>query len=318
LKAIFQFEWGVAADTGGGPGDGPPGARYTWVGLAGNFGSVTLGRIGTPSDNYMIPTTVQGFGTMEPIHRFRAIMGGTRSGINSEKLLDGARWNHSIAYSSPKFSGLDFMAIYSFGEKVNGSKNCGTPANPVNCADTSDAGKLGLGARYVNGPLYLAAIYHAHADDDTNTIAGYGAKGWGLGGAYDFKVVKLYANYFRAKANHGGAATAANAGSDKEVAWSLGVGVPVSSAGTVMAEYAQYKDYMNDRNGVVPTGRNPGHQAKGYSVGYKHVLSKRTTLYAYVSAVDNDQGIDAGWAGNRTNAAGEKQTNFVAGIVHFF
>jgi predicted porin len=75
---------------------------------------------------------------------------------------------------------------------------------------------------------------------------------------------------------------------------------------------------MNNRNRVaLPAGRNPGHKAKGYEVGYKHALSRRTSLYTYVSVIDNARGIDAGWNG-KTNVAGERQTNFIAGIAHSF
>jgi predicted porin len=197
---------------------------------------------------------------------------------------------------------------------------------------------LGLGVRYANGPLYLAAAYHALSEDSSAermptgamTNRGYGAKGWGVGGSYDFKVVKVFANYFRAKANHSGLAhtsRGADGGSDKQTMWSLGVGIPVSSAGTVMAEYAQYKDYLNRGLRIgTPTGGTPdlryldgrtaGHKAKGYSLGYKHTLSKRTILHAYATRIDNDRGINAGWV--KTGVAGQDQTIFSAGIVDLF
>ena len=324
LKAVFRFEWGLNADIG----EGPVGARFTYVGLAGSFGTVTLGRIGAPSDTYFPPTSPWGIGApIEPIGLFR----DNRANMQ-DRIIGTARWDNSIAYASPKFSGLDFMAIYSFGEKVNGSKNTtgsetgsyvcadSTATAPRNCvsADTTDASALGLGVRYANGPLYLTAAYQAKADDDsvkswTNPgNRGYGAKGLGVGGAYDFKLVKVYANYFRAKANHDGRAIAPGSGSDKQTAWSLSVGVPVGSAGTVVAEYAAYKDYLNR----TVNGRAAGHKAKGYALGYRHNLSRRTSLYAYVTRIDNDRGINMGLA--KTGVAGEKQTNVSLGIVHVF
>jgi predicted porin len=305
LKAIFKFEWGVNADEGG----GPTGARYTYVGLTGNFGTVTAGRIGTPSDLYMGGTATQGINGVEPINFYRNAL---------DSVIHGTRWNNAVGYASPNFSGLEFMGLYSFGEKVSSSKRAdgwydcstNTTTQVTTCyegADTADAGQLGLGVRYANGPVYVAAIYQARADDDSvkpwgNGNAGYGAKGWGLGGAYDFKVVKLYANYFQTKGNDGGRA---NRGSDKRTAWSLGVGVPVSSAGTVTAEYAQFKDNL------VSAGKS-----KGFDVGYRHNLSKRTWLYANVSRIDNDRDVNVGYT--KTGVAGEKQTNFVAGVVHLF
>jgi predicted porin len=333
LKAVFKFEWGVDADIGG----GPTGARYTYVGLAGNFGNVLLGRNGTAADYYFGATGVYGINGLEPMNLFRSRM----------PLVNGGdRWDNAITYNSPNFSGLEFMAIYSFGEKVSSAKanngscsnvlpNGTAPTAGLECADTSDAGKLGLGIKYANGPLYLTALYHARANDDSqrawngNDNDGYGAKGWAIGGTYDFKVVKLYANYFRVKANDDGLADGVSGlGSDKQTTWSLGIGVPVSSAGTVLAEYAQYKDSFgggyNTPLGVVSLtrdaagllGGSPGNKAKGYSVGYRHNLSRRTWVYTYLSYIDNDRGINASYG--KTGVAGEKQTNFAAGIVHVF
>jgi predicted porin len=320
LKAIFKFEWAVQADEGG----GPTGARFTYVGLGGKFGAVTVGRDSNPSDRYLGATGIYGINGNEPINIFRGSMGTA---------VAGTRWNNSISYVSPNFSGLDFTTSFAFGEQVNSRDytvidntvkgyNCavvpttptiGTanpdPANVVKCyegADTTDANLFGLGVRYANGPLYLTAVYQALADNysakafNVPSNAGYGSKSWSLGGTYDFKVVKLYTNYFRTKANH-------DVG-DKKTAWSLGLGVPVSSAGTVYTEYAQYKDYY-------AAGDN-GRKAKGYSLGYRHNLSKRTWLYTYATRIDNDRGILTGWA--KTRVAGEKQTNFTTGIVHLF
>jgi predicted porin len=335
LKAIFKLEDGTAPDENAATFTN----RYSYVGLAGGFGTVTLGRNGTPSDIYTGATGVNGVSGFEPINLMRAKLGST-NGVDGNTILDGDRWNNSIAYASPNFSGLEFMAIYSFGEKVNsadktaagysctkkdGWNSSGTWTKDLETcyqgADTSDAGKLGLGIRYANGPLYLTAVYEAQADDDSarkygatwGPKSGYGTKGWGIGGAYDFQVVKVYANYFREKANHNGLAYEdPDSGSDKQTAWSLGAGIPVSNAGTIMVEYAQFKNYLDDEE----KGRKFGHKSKGYSVGYKHTLSKRTLVNAYVTRINNDRGIHGGW--NKTGVPGEDQTIFSAGIVHLF
>jgi predicted porin len=344
LKAIFLIEYGTPIDIGGTKESTTETdkqgftARFAYVGLAGSFGTVTAGRIRTPSDDWMGASAVNGISGIEPIANFRGLMG----------IIGGERWDNSVAYYSPNFSGLDFMAIYSFGEKVNTKKGangygCTDATYKINSsgaivldkleacykgADTSDAGRLGLGVRYSNGPLFLGAVYHAQKDDDgklpygsANSIEGYGSKGWGIGGAYDFKVVKVYANYFRVKANHNGKAyDKADGGSDKQATWSLGVGIPVSSAGTVIAEYGQYKDYLNTDavRSSLPylDGHEAGHKAKGYTLGYNHILSKRTSLYAYATRINNDRGINASWA--KTGVAGQSQTSFVTGIVHLF
>jgi predicted porin len=332
LKAIFRLEWAITVDDGNGPGVGTANTagvyssgnrRYTYAGLAGNFGQVIAGRVSSPNDAYLGATGVRGFSNNAPINRFRGKV----------ELMSDTVWENAISYTSPSFSGLEFMAAYSFGERVNSGG--GIEHNNANeGADTSDAGKLGVGLKYANGPLYLTAGYEARKDDDsakpltnpTNLSTGYGAKAWFVGGTYDFKVVKVYANYFRGKANHNGwvngvlaAGEAARKGSDKQTAWSLGAGIPVSSAGTIIAEYAQYKDYRDNRDGdakVTDGSHSAGHKAKGYSLGYRHDLSKRTWLHAYVTRFHNDRGINAGWS--KTGIAGEDQTILSTGIVHLF
>jgi predicted porin len=349
LKAVYQFEWGVLADRGQGPGfNTMAGRRDTWVGLAGKFGKVTFGRQNTPMEGsgYFAPTGVYGTNGIKPFGRFRANL----TTMNAAAM----RYDNAIAYNSPNFSGLEFMGIYGFGEKVNvggGDDDNGA----YKSAKTSSAGKLGLGAKYRNGPLYLAAAYMARADDDSLQNAAsslptqplnqrYGAKGWAIGAGYNFQVVQVYANYVREKANHGGLTSfrvqagsnllSPNKGSDKQAFWTIGLGVPVSTAGTVMFEYGQYKDYLKGTRSVgIPGSASAatvndynnfpgGGKAKGYMVGYRHSLSRRTSLYTYVSQFKNDKNVSAGWVSQydeaRTDVLGKKQTNFVAGIVHYF
>ena len=287
LKAVFKFEWGTPIDTGGTTSTGF-GTRYSYVGLSGGFGTVTGGRNGTPSDFYLGATAPYGVNGHEPINVFRG----------KQTLLNDIRWDNSIAYASPNFSGLDFMGIYSFGEGVKDKET-----SKIN---TSDAGKFGLGVRYANGPLFLTALYEARADNDnvdspTKTEPKAGAKAWAIGGAYDFKVVKLYANYLREKPND-----LDSEPGEKQTAWSLGASVPVSSAGTISFGYAQYKE--DDPSGDPKT--------KGYTVGYRHNLSKRTWLYTYVSHFNNNKYSNASYG--KTAVKGEKQTNFSLGIAHLF
>jgi len=225
----------------------------------------------------------------------------------------GSRWNNSISYNSPNWSGFDMRAIYSFGEQVGTDKTtttysisqsgatAGTIVSKVtgtgNDYDTTDAGKFGLGLRYANGPVYLTAIYQAVEDNDGNGTEGN--KAWAIGGNYDFKVVKLYANYIREKTNDTDV---------KQTLWSLGVGVPVGTAGTIKAEYMEYKnDKYSDED-----------KAKGFGIGYEHDLSKRTRAYAYVSRITSDDNIAWGYSKVQSGMAGENNTNLQVGLRHFF
>ena len=296
LKAIFTYEFG-SIDIG--ENSGITGTRLSFVGLSGNFGAVTLGRQAAPSYIFLGSTSSNDITTVYPTNlaldnpwTFSTMStGGT------------ARWNNSIAYSSPTMAGLNVRAIYSFGENVRDSYSDAS----------TDASKVGLGVNYANGPLYLTAMYQEVLDNDgTNPITGLdsnvgGAKSWAIGGNFDFKVVKLYANYIQEKRDDG-TATVDDA---KHKLWSLGLSVPVGQAGTVRAEYTQFKADERDDG-----------KAKGFGLGYDYDLSKRTKIYTAVSRVKNDDGIGWGYSklrnGTLSQYAGEDSTNFSVGIRHFF
>jgi predicted porin len=319
LKAIFEMEWAAKGSDAGALG----GERHAWVGLSGNFGTVRAGLIPNVSDDWGGATSSNGIAETYPVNNLRGKFG----------VVAGGAWNNAVSYYTPNFSGLDFGAVYSFGEQVS-TRN---PDGTVNKKDGADAGMLSLGARYANGPLTLIAVYEAAADNaynKTSNPGAFGTKGWMIGGAYDLKVVKVYANYFRAKANHGGLAkttAAADVGSDKQTLWSVGVSAPVSSAGTVMFEYGQYKDYYGGLVGSNEYGTRyvtydsalgaPGSNVKAYGFGYRHSLSKRTMLYTSVSRYDRDKGLNGGVGNhgmNGSDTAGETQSNFQFGLVHNF
>ena len=284
LKAIFTLEYGNDPDVN----TMLTQTRQSFLGLAGKFGSVTLGRQYAPSGSYLGATNSNDITSVNPTN----LMLGTY--FDSLETGGGSRWNNSISYNSPNWSGFDMRAIYSFGEQVRDSYSDAS----------TDASKFGLGLRYSNGPLYLTAMYQALLDDNGTTPAGVdvnnkGNKGYAIGGNYDFKVVKLFANYIREKANSND--------DSKHTLWSLGLGIPVSAAGKINVEYMQHK-----YNNIDET------KSKGFGVGYEHDLSKRTRLYAYVSQINNDDNI--AWSYSKTTAygIGENSTNMQIGMRHFF
>jgi predicted porin len=315
LKANFDMQWAAKGHDNGNLG----GQRWAWVGLSSDFGSVRAGRVRQLSDEWSGATSSNGIAEIYPVNQLRYKLGSVDG--SAGRVLNGSRWDNAVGYYSPNFSGLNFAAVYSFGEQVKTNKG--------DKQDTADNGKIALGARYLNGPVTLMAIYEAVADNayDKNTNAdGFGTKGWQVGGAYDFKVVKVFANYAQAKANHGGLAkSGTSVGTDKQSLWSVGLSAPVSNAGSVIFEYAQYKDYFGGLIGNEYVTRDvtyssnigaPGSKIKGYGLGYRHSLSKRTMLYTSVSRFDSDKGLVGGVGRTRTD--GEDQSNFQVGIVHNF
>ena len=278
LKAIFAVEYGLAADTGvlGTT------SRQTWAGLSGNFGTVTMGRQYSPSGLWMGNTSSN---SITSVHASNYVTGQ----FLTMQTGGGSRWDNSIAYQTKDYSGFSARAIYGFGENVRDSYGDAS----------TDASRFGLGAQYANGPVYVTAIYQAVLANDA-VVNNDGNKAWLLGGSYDFKVVKLFANYAREKDER-------TATELTKKYWSVGVSAPVSAAGTVQAEYADYKTDAAQS------------KTKGFSVGYTHALSKRTTLYTAVSRMSNDDAVGVGIdRGVGIGANGENITGFAAGFNHKF
>jgi predicted porin len=116
----------------------------------------------------------------------------------------------------------------------------------------------GLSGLYFSGPLGLAAAWQKVEKGatvaDTTT--------WQLQGSYDLKVVKLFAQY--------GQVDNQTSGLDYGIA-GVGASVPVGELGKLLAQWSQ----------IDPSA---GAQRTTFSIGYDHLLSKRTDVYvAYMS-----------------------------------
>ena len=208
LKAVFTVEQGIelddSVDSSGDVGLGGK-ARQSFVGLAGGFGAVTLGRQYAPGyDNI-----VDAFGNSSILSPQAILTGSEGSTIVA---AGGARWDSSIAYNGA-FSGLKVRAIYSMGA--------------VEVAEEEgDDDAIGLGLDYSNGPLRVAAVYQVLQNDAEDQ------KEWSLGGSYNFGVATLTAFYQDAKS------LKYTEDNDMDL-WQVGLIVPVGAAGNVHLGYGQ-------------------------------------------------------------------------------
>jgi predicted porin len=252
--------------------------------LSGGFGTLSFGRQYAPSNTMLRAASSNNVSSVNVSNYYI----GT---FKTMQTVNGSRWDNSINYLSPNWSGFQLQAIYSFGDQVEDS-----------FGDASrDASKFGIGLKYANDSLYVGTAYQAILKDK-GTASGSPGTGkndaWTIGTSYDFKVVKVFGSYIQEKDK--------STATDIETKFfSLGLSVPVSKAGTVMLEVAQIK-IEDDKS-------------KGISIGYKHALSKRTTVYTYLGFIDSDEGLgfDRGSAAV-TAKLGEKQTGFAFGINHRF
>ncbi len=193
MKVLGKFEAGVAADSGDSTQGGKTWGRQTWVGLSGNFGTVTAGRQYTPT-----------FVALDNDDPFET---GAGSAISSEivSIVGGSRANNSIAWELPKFGPVTVNLMYAAGESGSGS--------------SSNNAFFAGGLRYSQGPLGLGlTVGRKNRADDT----GVAATSVLLAGTYDFGAASVHAGVQSVRNLTRAAAT-----EDNRTEFFAGVHVPV-------------------------------------------------------------------------------------------
>lgn len=265
VKAIFSLESFLRPDTGeqGRSAADPLFSRNAWVGLEGGLGRLTLGRQTNPTYGVMSRLSPLGSSVVfSPLalHTFVAAYGGT--------ILGDSVWNNTVQYSTPNVSGFSGAAIYGLGEQAN----------------RAGLANLGLHATYTSGK-FMAALSAQRLRMNIAVPLAVEQNAYLAGATYDFGMLKAYANAVRTDIDGGAASRTLD----------LGVSVPVSASGALLAEGARTRAM---KPGVADTRRTTS------TVGYDHRLSKRTDVYAlYV--------FD-----KKTNAASAGST--ALGIRHLF
>lgn len=223
------------------------------------------------------------------------IMGASNSGFDSKLSATNGVWvanniyagnpGNTIKYTTPSFGGVTGAVAYSLDEKANQSTDI-----------------VDFAVSYAGGPATANLGYQVQKD------AGDDLKIMTLNGTYNFGVAKLLASYAKTSAG------------DFDVKdYQIGVDVPVSSALTLSAGYAQSK-----RNNVAAAaianenatdadfldlGIYNGKKNTGYSVAAAYSLSKRTTVYGGVSTAKGE---------NAAGADVSKRQLYAVGVNHKF
>jgi len=144
LKATFQLEGGFATNTGAMTSAGNLFNRMSTVGLAGNFGAVTLGHMpdlvfdyaGKLSNGYLLTNW----------YLFHP--------GNLDNLANTFQFNDAVRYTTPDLAGLRLSGMYGFGGVAGNS---------------SEGRNISAGGTYTNGPLTAVLAYSKL----NNRIAGY-------------------------------------------------------------------------------------------------------------------------------------------------
>ncbi|HRI91875.1 MAG TPA: porin [Accumulibacter sp.] len=305
LKAIFTLEYGLSIDTNAGVGTSL--ARQQFVGLSSDkLGTASFGRQYAPAYNATINADALVAANNSPLLILDTAAGNTIQGSSN------ARWNNSISYTSPNFSGFTGKAIYGFGE---------SSLDGYNNASTSDNGLIGVGGNYANGPLNIDLVYQSRQNNYTGATypipTGYGKdiNEYFVGASYDFKMAKVFGSY--------------QATNDKNVTnmdsdiWGLGVSVPVMAASSISLSYAQLdwdQGYINAGapGYTVPGVKGTNGNTNAWGLLWQTNMSKRTTVYAGYSYVDNDKNATAASQISGVGALGESNYSVMAGMRHAF
>ncbi|CAB3694862.1 porin [Achromobacter aegrifaciens] len=245
-KAVFRLESGFNANNGT-QAQGRMFGRWAYVGLAGGFGEVRLGRqwvygfewagVGSP------------FGTGWSQSSNNAVLG-----YNDGDFGAGGRVNNAVFYATPRMNGWQAGLGYSF------------EANDGNEFATDNHDRvLTAGLRYNKGPI-AAALTYERLNPNALQPSKKNATNFQAAGSYDFEWITLHGTY----GNLRNANSGPSAGYDNVNSYIAGVTVPTGKAGKVMASYQ----------------RATSSDITGWALGYQYDLSKRTNLYAYVNRLD--------------------------------
>jgi predicted porin len=301
LKAEFALESFIGADTGSTVKNnaGNFWGRASNVALSGDFGKVALGQYDNPlfTSAYTYNPFGSSYGyspTMRHMYSFNGASGTPVLGFDTG-------WVNSVTYESPNFSGFSVVAQYAFKETNASTPDAANDKNSYAVAGTYAAGPFAATLTYVNaGPSHASGTYATSNTSSAALTGNFGNAAYvskekltNLGASYDFGVVKAFGQYTYRKDNTG-ELTGDPKITDK--IFQLGVSVPVTEKGSVLASFGQLKRKA--------AGSDESGKDEVFSVGYDYFLSKRTDVYGV-------------FTNNRQTDLVSGQT-FAVGIKHAF
>lgn len=297
LKAIFQVERGVTMDDGL---IAENNARNTFAGLSGDsWGSLTFGRNDTA-----YKTSTRGLDVfLDHIADNRTLMGRGTSSFDT-------RFKDTVRYDSPNMSGFKVAATYTAGAENN-----------TLSTHTEDGKALALSATYATGPFSVAGAYQKNDFGSTTTGAGGVAAlagalvdedAWKIGASYKVDQFALNAVYEEIEDSLGNAA----GGMGHDAYYVSGV-FNATANDAIKLAYGKAEKTQDD------SLANSG--AKQWSIGVDHSLSKRTTVYAMYTQLDNESAasysLSAATVATGVTApvgAGADPSAFSFGLKHSF
>ena len=299
LKLGFKLENSFICDDGTLGQGGRLFGRESSVTVSGDFGAVSVGRMGGVASSA---------GTYDLVYATAdAFDGGDNSVLG---LTASSRYDYVVTYQSPKFAGVQGTVQYSFkgDSSAEGREGAASADRYASFALTGDF-----------GPLQAVTAFELQDYASNNGKTGaefvsYGdqtGKAFYLGGNYDLGVAKLFVltQYFQDQKGLTYLETKDATAEKGFKGYGLHVGTQFAAlAGNVTAGL-----YYVDATAENKTVADRDTDYVGTSVRYTYALSKRTTLYTgagYAQAT-----VDA----TKTAAKVEKNvTQVYAGLTHTF
>ena len=278
LSALFVLETGIAADAGGfNQGRGTPSlgtgfARQSFIGLQGDFGTLTLGRQYT-SYFLTLNQVADPFASGLAGNAQNLMLPGAANTITtSDRAI---RMDNAIKYATPIFENFSAEIAYGFGERVaaDGDRvitgSVGYDSKPLNVRlayyeknNTGDTASLKSTMLAANYDLEFAKIYAAFADNDW--VGQTKTRNYLIGATVPFGAHKFIASYIRAD---GRGVYAANDADQ----WGIGYTYSLSKRTNL---YAAYGQIGNDGAATYTVGNNSenGTTNKAFNLGVRHVF----------------------------------------------
>jgi predicted porin len=312
LKAIFQLEMGFGVDTGQNTSATSLFSRDTWIGLAGDFGTVKLGSMDTVYKNVGDTLSFLGISSGNFISTSNIL---SKPGIGTSSASSfHLRRGNSILYTTPTVGGFQGLFDYSLGEQPNDSKRQSV---------------LSTGVTYKAGPVYAALAYERHYDlfggsknvpsalrNDSNVLAHSRDNAVRLTAQYKFtKQTRAEVNIARMEYEETGGAV----GKFQEYshqAWSI-AGEHKIGALALVASYGYATAGSCSLVGNVACSTN-GLEGKMVNLGAGYSLSKRTMLFAIASYMGNGKSAVYNNYDGGKPAVGQDIKTAAVGISHSF
>ena len=316
-KVGFILENGFNADDGTMGQDSRLFGREANLFVTGDFGTLSMGRVGALSS---------GMGSYNVVYGYAAFGTGwgDYAGAKSQfNLADRDRMDNTVTYVTPNFAGVKVYAQYSFSTK--GQETAGNERQNQRYA--------GLGVKYDLGSFSTGLVVDTVLNNYANTNS-EDSLGVTWGASYDFGVAKVYgmAQYGKNENKMGGYSVtdikenqtgfAAVDGEGLEgYALTLGATAPVLG-GTVYAQ-ANYVDGETSAD-VTSTRATADKAVKtadfdrwGLSAAYSYPFSKRTTVYTFAAYSEGTLKV-TGVVSGAVDKTKTKNGEFGVGLVHKF